>query len=114
MRTHKEVDYSNFKFTPGYTGFAAKHVKDINFETVKVKRNHRFYVPGYSGFVPQIKAENVFGSSYARTSALSNQGLIECKRGDINHNHWDNISSVDKYRSTIQVNFDNKHTLLRH
>ena len=107
MRVRKEVDYSNYKFTPGYTGFAAKHLKDPSYETVKVKRSFLSNIPGYSGFVPSLKSENVFGITQGRASSLSRQGKIECKRGQ-NINHWDNHSSKDKFQSTIQASFNDK------
>lgn len=32
---------------------------------------------GYAGYVPGIKAENVFGESYGKTSGLSGNGQIQ-------------------------------------
>jgi len=57
------------------------------------------------GYVPQVKAENVFGQSYSRISGMSKQGLIQAKRGDNKHNHFNNISIEDKFRSTFQEKF---------
>ena len=48
--------------TLGYTGYFPKYRddKDHEFQTIP-NREVRFYVPGYTGYVPQIKCENVYG-----------------------------------------------------
>ena len=47
----------------------------------------------------------MFGQSYSRISGMSKQGLIQAKRGEYKHNHFNNISSEDKFRSTFQEKF---------
>ena len=56
--------------TLGYTGYYPKF-KDTTHEfDTKPDKNQRYFVPGYMGFVPQVKAENVFGQSYSKISGL--------------------------------------------
>ena len=71
-------------------------------------RDVRYYTPGFSGFVPQVKAENVFGQSYAKISGMSRQGKIEVKTNDTSHNHWENMRPHEKFRSTFNDTFTNK------
>ena len=97
--------------TLGYTGYKPKYAdpKTAMHEYQAIpNRNTRFYVPGYQGYVPQVKAENVFGQSYAKTTGLARQGMIETKANDSSHNHWDNFRAEDKYRSTFNENFKNQ------
>ena len=79
--------------TSGYTGFYPKHLEDDQHEfNIIPDRNTRYNIPGYMGFVPQVKAENVFGQSYSKISGMSRQGLIPAKTGDHKHNHFNNIT----------------------
>ena len=68
-------------------------------------RSQRFYVSGYLGYVPQVKAENVFGKTYTTISGMSRQGKIETKANDANHNHFDNLRFTDKYKSIQKVEY---------
>tara|TARA_B110001450_G_scaffold145656_1_gene136131 strand:- start:243 stop:518 length:276 start_codon:yes stop_codon:yes gene_type:complete len=75
------------KKMPGYTGYKPQHLTE---EASKNLRDNRFYIPGkskyflkliilclgYSGYVPSIKAENVFGESYGKTTGASVNGSI--------------------------------------
>jgi len=87
----------------GYTGFFPKHLQDDQheFDTIP-NRNTRYNIPGYMGYIPQVKAENIFGQSYSKISGMSRQGLIPAKKGDPLHNHFNNITQDDKFRSTFQ------------
>ena len=53
---------------PGYTGhLRSSEVNDYTGEP-KVARKQ---IPGYQGYVPGIKSENVFGQTYGKTSYAS-------------------------------------------
>ena len=57
-----------------------------------------FYISGYSGFVPNIKCENVFGESYGKTTGASvgsqiPQGFVQ--------------SPDEKFKSMNQTKFTN-------
>ena len=41
------------------------------------QRDNRYYIPGYSGYVPSIKAENHFGESYGKATGASVLGQIK-------------------------------------
>ena len=61
---------------PGYTGFkpqsTAADIRDISANISA----HGSHVPGYQGYVPGVKPENVFGSTYAKSSEQSLAGNI--------------------------------------
>ena len=61
------------------------------------------------GYVPKIKAENVFGKRYSITSALSREGKIQTRRGS-SQNHFENFNSKDKYLSTTKSEFRDAYT----
>ena len=69
--------------TWGYTGYFPKYQKDKEheFDTVP-NRDTRFYVPGYTGYVPQVKSENVFGQSYSKVSGMQREGQIQAFEND--------------------------------
>ena len=47
-------------------------VKVLRFLTYQViSISYFYYFIGYSGYIPGIKAENVFGESYGKTTAIS-------------------------------------------
>ena len=57
---------------PGYTGYKPQFVNDgLNEEN---RRDNRFFIPGYCGYVPSIKSENAFGESYGKTTGASVAG----------------------------------------
>ena len=62
------------------------------------QRDNRYYIPGYSGYVPSIKAENHFGESYGKATGASVGGAI--KQGF-------EMSAADKYVSMNQYKFTN-------
>ena len=67
------------KKMPGYTGYKPQFLTEDKDQNT---RDNRFFIPGkfikmfsfiicfvgYSGYVPSIKAENVFGESYGKTT----------------------------------------------
>ena len=57
---------------PGYTG----HVRRaIQFQQPQaVKPQPRSQIPGYCGFIPGVKAENLYGSTYGTTTNVSAMG----------------------------------------
>ena len=60
-------DYKNS--IPGYTGHKPEQLdtgKDIQQPTLPRKQ-----IPGYGGYVPGVKSENVFGQTYGKTSFAS-------------------------------------------
>lgn len=68
---------------PGYTGF--KPSQDVYVSAaLKKEGGHKIpgkliiliYLIGYSGYVPGVKSENVFGESFGKTSNLSGNGQI--------------------------------------
>ena len=50
-------------------------------------------VPGYQGYVPQIKSENVFGSTFGATTLAQKDGMIQAGFDQGN---------AEKYRSVAQ------------
>ena len=64
------------KNLPGYTGYKPQYTEDNQVMNEKAVRDNRFYIPGYCGHVPKIKAENAFGQSYGKTTARSVLGDI--------------------------------------
>ena len=60
---------------PGYTGYKPAHITEeeerAKVETMAAnqKADTGPRVPGYQGYVPSIKSENVFGSTYGHTTA---------------------------------------------
>ena len=62
-------------------------------------------MPGYSGYVAQVKSENVYGKSYAKVSGMSREGQIRVRpRGTTN---LENVSIGGKYRSTMKSQYKN-------
>ena len=59
---------------------------------------------GYSGYVPSIKSENVFGESYGKTTEASVGGNIA--RGF-------ELSSKDKFVSISQSKYTNQNEMFR-
>ena len=61
----------NFKDSiPGYTGHraAADEIGDVDQQQSKDPRKQ---IPGYGGYIPGIKSENVYGETYGKTSYAS-------------------------------------------
>lgn len=57
------------------------------------------FLLGYSGYVPGVKSENVFGESFGKTSGLSGNGQIQ--RG------FDHVPE-DKYKSMAKASYTNQ------
>ncbi len=65
---------------PGYTGHRPQYINEAVANAVRVSstRDANFRIPGindirlmvlgYSGYIPGVKAENVFGESYGKAS----------------------------------------------
>ena len=50
---------------PGYTG----HRPEVQeFESYNQRGDGRGHIPGYQGYVPAVKSENLFGSTFGKTS----------------------------------------------
>ena len=59
---------------PGYTGYKPAHIKEEE-ERIKIESQAANQIvdagpriPGYQGYVPNIKSENVFGTTYGKTT----------------------------------------------
>ena len=59
---------------PGYTGFQPSAVKDQALYA-EVARPSK-HIPGYKGYVPGIKSENVYARTFGRTTNDSIDGQI--------------------------------------
>lgn len=65
-------DYKNS--IPGYTGHKPEQLdtgKDIQQPVLPRKQ-----IPGYGGYVPGVKSENVYGKTYGKTSFASSAKLF--------------------------------------
>jgi hypothetical protein len=83
---------------PGYTGYRPQYVNDGFSSPVPSSNSncHINRIPGYCGYIPGVKAENVFGESYGKTSGYSGRG--EIVRG------FDQ-DPIEKFRSVAQQSF---------
>lgn len=61
-------DYSNA--IPGYTGHRPELV-DVQESDLQQSKDPRKQIPGYGGYIPGVKSENVFGQTYGKTSYAS-------------------------------------------
>ncbi|TNV72476.1 hypothetical protein FGO68_gene2575 [Halteria grandinella] len=91
------------KHLPGYTGYRPQYVDDGLIQSIPPQNpkdaSNVNRIPGYCGYIPGVKAENVFGESYGKTSAYSGRGQIV--RG------FDQ-EPVEKFRSVAQQSFQNQ------
>lgn len=63
---------------PGYTGYQPQHAQQSQpSNLLKNKQQTHHYMPGYQGYVPGIKSENLYGESFGKTSGSSVQGNIK-------------------------------------
>ena len=71
---------------PGYTGFRPSHIREeaeayrVKEMTIRQKEENatvQSRVPGYQGYVPQIKSENVFGNTFGTTTRVQKEGAIQ-------------------------------------
>ena len=59
---------------PGYTGHRPAARPDaVDAQQPKEPRKQ---IPGYAGYIPCIKSENVFGETYGKTTLQSAQGGV--------------------------------------
>ena len=68
-------DYKNA--IPGYTGH--KPEASAQGQDAQQKQEPRKHIPGYAGYIPGVKSENVYAETYGKTSFASSSGNI--KRG---------------------------------
>ena len=70
---------------PGYTGYKPAYIREeqeaatIREMTMRKQQEGNEVapiVPGYQGYVPQLKSENVFGSTYGKTTTAQKGGQI--------------------------------------
>ena len=63
---------SNQKPLPGYTGYRPQYADEVgglaSSPDLIEKESAPSRIPGYCGYIPGVKAENVFGESYGKTS----------------------------------------------
>ena len=80
---------------PGYTGYQSAQIREQNEANVLAETTrrqaeenarHSNRVPGYQGYVPSIKSENVFGSTFGTTTKAQKEGTIkrghDCENGE--------------------------------
>ncbi|CDW82803.1 UNKNOWN [Stylonychia lemnae] len=85
---------------PGYTGFKPSEEPFMSAAYKKETGGNK--IPGYAGYVPGVKSENVFGESYGKTSGLSGNGQIQ--RG------FDQPAD-DKFKSMAKASYSNQREL---
>lgn len=56
---------------PGYTGHQSSIEKA---DCVQGERKYQHMIPGYGGFIPAQKAENMYGETYGKHTAHSSTG----------------------------------------
>ena len=78
---------------PGYTGHIPKNPALEEVGQIPVKYSH---IPNYQGFIPSVKAENLFGKTYGKITEMSALG---------SHNIGRDMPPDDKYKSIAQDNF---------
>ncbi len=71
---------------PGYTGhtsaqiYEAREAATIQEMTMRQQKDNermRNKVPGYQGYVPQVKSENVFGATFGKSTLAQKEGQIK-------------------------------------
>mmetsp|Transcript_40390 Transcript_40390/g.35848 ORF Transcript_40390/g.35848 Transcript_40390/m.35848 type:complete len:92 (+) Transcript_40390:67-342(+) len=70
---------------PGYTGFIPQKPdeEDENIGTytqagtLNEKGEFKKYVPGYKGYVPHVRPENMFGKTYGKLTKMAKTGEVE-------------------------------------
>ena len=84
---------------PGYTGHQSAQIAEQREATVvqemtmrqqEANRQNQFRVPGYQGYVPQVKSENVFGSTFGKTTNQQQTGKVMAGF---------DVSNADRYQS---------------
>ena len=83
---------SKSKHMPGYTG----HIKEDYLEESNAGRQDprkHIGIPGYKGYVPAIKAENMIGQTYGKCTYNSATG---------NYDKGIDLAPEKKFKSTFQ------------
>ena len=87
---------------PGYTGYQSAQIREeqenvaLQEMTMRRQQEDAMYknrVPGYQGYVPSIKSENVFGGTFGKTTTQQKEGKI--KAGF-------DCDNSERYRSVVQ------------
>lgn len=81
---------------PGYTGHIPKFTQNEEFDPMPKKY---FHIPNYQGFIPSVKAENLYGKTYSKiteTTALGN--FIKGK----------SLPPEERFKSVNKENFTNQ------
>ena len=81
---------------PGYTGHIPKNPALEEVGQVPVKYSH---IPNYQGFIPGVKAENLFGKTYGKITEISALGT---------HNKGRDVPPEEKYKSIAKDNYTNQ------
>ena len=119
--TLASAQQQNAKHLPGYTGYRPQYVEERTSFPLPQMEKQVGRVPGkiahilslskqslkspyvgYCGYIPGVKAENVFGESYGKSSSQSSKGQII--RG------FDQ-GPQDKFKSVAQASFQNQKEL---
>ena len=71
---------------PGYTGYVSAQIgeereaaalQEMTIRKAKDDAVMRNKVPGYQGFVPQVRSENVFGETFGKSTLAQKEGKIK-------------------------------------
>lgn len=81
---------------PGYTGHIPKNPALEEVGEIPVKHSH---IPNYQGFIPGVKAENLFGKTYGKITEISSLGT---------HNKGRDVPPEEKYKSIATDNYTNQ------
>lgn len=82
---------------PGYTGYIPKNAEEQDGYVPK-NRQPKSQIPGYCGFIPGVKAENMFGKTYGKATYISSSGTYA--KGS-------EIPNEERYNSILQDSFVN-------
>ena len=90
-----DINMSGIKHLPGYTG----HIpSELDHEEGIGRGIARSQIPGYQGYIHSVKAENLYGETYGKTTFKSSVG--EFPKGL-------DVDPIDKYRSVHRDQFIN-------
>ena len=81
---------------PGYTGHIPKNPSLEESGQVPIKYSH---IPNYQGFIPGVKAENLFGKTYGKITEISALGT---------HNKGRDVPPEEKYKTIAKDNYVNQ------
>jgi hypothetical protein len=84
---------------PGYTGHIPKNLGEGDSLGDSQPRSQ---IPGYAGFIPGVKSENIFGKTYGKSTYMSSAG--EYQKGS-------EIPDEERYTSILQDSFVNLKTV---